>query len=282
MPEAQYNQNQTTHVDTNVFNKDTAAKTLFTFNNLLSKSNLFSITVILPFDFQTLKSVSHWKSYFWHFWRLSIKASSYNVQKNVTDSWMDNPQTWIARCGNCQDGGTEKENQKQKDVPLKLRLFNFDLNQDSDHHDYSLYFLRLSYGLQENFALKSWCTLREASGCSGPSRLQWKAARSSSGRIWFPAGEKFFQINRFLSEQGHQHKDVDELLTQQSSKAWQVLCLEPELPCSLRQQVLVCCQVLPVPAQFKRVWREIGGHIAECKLRILSDQASESKVPVER
>lgn len=26
-------------------------------------------------------------------------------------------------------------------------------------------------------------TLREASGCSGPSRLQWKAARSSSGKI---------------------------------------------------------------------------------------------------
>lgn len=36
------------------------------------------------------------------------------------------------------------------------------------------------------------CTLREASGCSGPNRLQWKAARSSSGRIWFPAGGKWY------------------------------------------------------------------------------------------
>ena len=29
-------------------------------------------------------------------------------------------------------------------------------------------------------------TLSEARGCSGPSRLQWNAARSSSGRMWFP------------------------------------------------------------------------------------------------
>lgn len=43
------------------------------------------------------------------------------------------------------------------------------------------------------------------------------------------------------------------LLTQQSSEAWQVLCLEPELPGGLRQQVLVCGQVLAVPAQFERV-----------------------------
>lgn len=42
-------------------------------------------------------------------------------------------------------------------------------------------------------------------------------------------------------------------LTQQSSEAWQVLCLEPELPGGLRQQVLVCGQVLAVPAQFERV-----------------------------
>lgn len=32
-------------------------------------------------------------------------------------------------------------------------------------------------------------TLREASGWSGPSKLQWKAARSSSGRMWFPDSE---------------------------------------------------------------------------------------------
>lgn len=29
-------------------------------------------------------------------------------------------------------------------------------------------------------------TLREARGCSGPRRLQWKAAKSSSGRMWLP------------------------------------------------------------------------------------------------
>lgn len=43
------------------------------------------------------------------------------------------------------------------------------------------------------------------------------------------------------------------LLTQQSSEAWQVLCLEPKLPGGLRQQILVCGQVLAVPAQFERV-----------------------------
>lgn len=37
-------------------------------------------------------------------------------------------------------------------------------------------------------------------------------------------------------------------LTQKSSKAWQVLCLESKLPGGLRQQVLVCGQVLAVPA----------------------------------
>lgn len=71
-------------------------------------------------------------------------------------------------------------------------------------------------------------------------------------------------------------------LTQQSSEAWQVLCLEPKLPSGLRQQILVCGQVLAVPAQFERVRGEVGGHVAEGKLRILSDQASKSKVPVER
>lgn len=72
------------------------------------------------------------------------------------------------------------------------------------------------------------------------------------------------------------------LLTQQSSEAGQVLCLEPELPGGLTQQILVCGQVLAVPAQFERVRGEVGGYVAEGKLRILSDQASESKVPVER
>lgn len=72
------------------------------------------------------------------------------------------------------------------------------------------------------------------------------------------------------------------LLTQQSSEAGQVLCLQPELPGGLRQQVLVCGQVLAVPAQFERVRREVGGYVAEGELRILSNQAGKSKVPVER
>lgn len=45
----------------------------------------------------------------------------------------------------------------------------------------------------------------------------------------------------------------EELLTQQSSEARQVLCLESQLPGSFRQQILVCGQVLAVPAQFERV-----------------------------
>lgn len=48
---------------------------------------------------------------------------------------------------------------------------------------------RTSTGYSVVFETLTWqhTTLREASGCSGPNRLQWKAARSSSGRIWFPA-----------------------------------------------------------------------------------------------
>lgn len=72
------------------------------------------------------------------------------------------------------------------------------------------------------------------------------------------------------------------IITQQSSKAGQVLCLQPELPGGLRQQVLVCGQVLAVPAQFEPVRREVGGYVAESKLRILSDQAGKSKVSVKR
>ena len=72
------------------------------------------------------------------------------------------------------------------------------------------------------------------------------------------------------------------LPTQQSSEAGQVLCLQPELPGSLRQQILVCGQVLAVPAQFECVRGEVGGYVTEGKLRILSDQASKSIVPVER
>lgn len=44
-----------------------------------------------------------------------------------------------------------------------------------------------------------------------------------------------------------------ELLTQQSSEARQVLCFESQLPGSLTQQILVCGQVLAVPAQLERV-----------------------------
>lgn len=141
-------------------------------------------------------------------------------------------------------------------------------------------------------------TLREASGCSGPSRLQWKAARSSSGKIWFPARRR--RLTLCVSEQEQQRQTGAclstesgvilcvswgvraPLLTQQSSKAGQVLCLEPELPGSLGQQILVCGQVLAIPAQFERVWGEVGGDVAEGELWILSDQASESIVPVER
>lgn len=39
---------------------------------------------------------------------------------------------------------------------------------------------------QQMLEIKWLCTLSEASGCSGPSKLQWKEARSSSGRMWFP------------------------------------------------------------------------------------------------
>lgn len=72
------------------------------------------------------------------------------------------------------------------------------------------------------------------------------------------------------------------LLTQQSSKAGQVLCLEPELPGGLGQQILVCGQVLSIPAQFERMRGKVGGDVAEGKLWILSDQACKSIVPVER
>lgn len=152
-------------------------------------------------------------------------------------------------------------------------------------------------------------TLREASGCSGPSRLQWKAARSSSGKIWFPERKKFLTFC-CISEQKQQTKAavnynqrtgvcpskvrsvvysldfevcaIVSLLTQQSSKAGQVLCLEPELPGGLGQQILVCGQVLSVPAQFERMRGKVGGDVAEGKLWILSDQACKSIVPVER
>ena len=70
-------------------------------------------------------------------------------------------------------------------------------------------------------------------------------------------------------------------LTQQSSEAGQVLCLQPELPGGLRQQVLVCGQVLAVPAQFERVRGEVGGYVAEGELGVLGDQAGESVVPIE-
>lgn len=56
-----------------------------------------------------------------------------------------------------------------------------------------------------------------------------------------------------LTERGRDTSVGVRLLTQQSSEAWQVLCLEPELPGSLRQQVLVCGQVLAIPAQFESV-----------------------------
>lgn len=55
-------------------------------------------------------------------------------------------------------------------------------------------FLDYAMVCRTTFSLETQCTFREASGCSGPSRLQWKAARSSSGRIWFPAGKRLFQI----------------------------------------------------------------------------------------
>lgn len=55
-------------------------------------------------------------------------------------------------------------------------------------------------------------------------------------------------MNRTLSKER-----AEELLTQQSSEARQVLCLESQLPGSFRQQILVCGQVLAVPAQFERM-----------------------------
>lgn len=60
-----------------------------------------------------------------------------------------------------------------------------------------------------------------------------------------------------------------------------MLSLEPELPGGFGQQVLVRGQVFAVPAQLEGVRGEIGGHVAQRKLRILSDQAGESVVPVE-
>lgn len=61
-----------------------------------------------------------------------------------------------------------------------------------------------------------------------------------------------------------------------------MLRLESQLPGSFRQQILVCGQVLAIPAQFERMRREVSRHIAERKLRILSDQAGKTKVPVQR
>lgn len=81
---------------------------------------------------------------------------------------------------------------------------------------------------------------------------------------------------------GYRFESVCCFLTQQSSEAGQVLCLKPELPGGLRQQVLVCGQVLAVPAQFERVRGEVGGYVAEGELRILSDQTGKSVVSVQR
>lgn len=49
------------------------------------------------------------------------------------------------------------------------------------------------------------------------------------------------------------NEEGGELLTQQSGEARQVLRLESQLPGGLTQQILVCGQVLAVPAQLERV-----------------------------
>lgn len=49
-------------------------------------------------------------------------------------------------------------------------------------------------------------TFREARGCSGPSRLQWKAAKSSSGRMWLPVfffEDSHLEPNNVLKMQTH-------------------------------------------------------------------------------
>ena len=47
---------------------------------------------------------------------------------------------------------------------------------------------------QQMLEIKWLCTLSEASGCSGPSKLQWKEARSSSGRGTPDLEDKFEKL----------------------------------------------------------------------------------------
>lgn len=56
-------------------------------------------------------------------------------------------------------------------------------------------------------------TLREARGCSGPKRLQWKAARSSSGSMWFPEETGSLPIRPHHSEQAKMHQKLTSVLT---------------------------------------------------------------------
>ena len=58
---------------------------------------------------------------------------------------------------------------------------------------------------------KGTCTFSEASGCSGPSKLQWKEARSSSGRMWFPATQ---------TQHGKKHPSSDSFACQNPKVTW--------------------------------------------------------------
>lgn len=49
------------------------------------------------------------------------------------------------------------------------------------------------------FWVDDYCTFRDAKGCSGPSKLQWKAARSSSGKMWFPANKQHISTRGQIS-----------------------------------------------------------------------------------
>lgn len=76
-------------------------------------------------------------------------------------------------------------------------------------------------------------TLREARGCSGPRRLQWKAAKSSSGRMWLPVffEDPHLELNNVIKKiKSHARSQKNPVFfTKKSSKDWQVLGLEAKL-----------------------------------------------------